>query len=225
MNRTGRKTAIVTGGTSGLGRALVIKLLEKGWNVATFGRRQEMIDKLVANQSAGSLLAESCDMRIESQVSRFFSSVEKKFGNLDVCILNAGTLGPLPLPEIRDMKMIDLRMTFETNFFAHFNVVKNVLSTNDKAIFVHITSDAAEQAYPGWGAYGSSKVAMDFIMKTLENEGRGRGIRALSMDPGDMDTEMHRLALPEDTGLKKPEQSAEEIIAAIEGNLEADSNE
>lgn len=220
------KTVLITGGTSGLGRSLVSVFLDAGWNVATLGRRSSLIEELQIQKQSEKLLADACDIRIEKQVERFFDAVREKFETLDVCVLNAGTLGPADLPNISNLDILDLRMTFETNFFSHFNVLKKCLElANGDQLLVHITSDVVNEAYPGWGAYGSSKVAMDFIFRTLNNELGKNGVQAISVDPGDMDTEMHRIALPEDSNLKDPDESAREIFEEIEKKLEEKHNE
>lgn len=210
------KRILITGGTSGLGNSLVRLFLNNGWKVATLGRRRILLDELKAGYPEHQLFAESCDIRVESQVRNFLSRVKEKFGGIDVCLLNAGTLGPTELPSIRKLSLLDLRMTFETNLFANFNFLKGAFDLNDdKLVLVHITSDAVNGIYPGWGAYGASKSAMDFIINTLQNEADSKDTVAFSFDPGDMDTEMHRLALPGDKDLKSPDQSAKELYEKI----------
>lgn len=211
-----KKNAIITGGTSGLGRRLVELFLNEGWNVATLGRRQKELDSLKQKYPDGNLLTVQCDIRVESQIKKFIALYKRKFGSPVLCVLNAGTLGPSPLPKISELSLVDLRMTFETNFFANFNLLKETLELKEgKLTVVHITSDAVNGLYPGWGAYGASKAAMDFMVGTLQNESGSEGIDAFSFDPGDMDTEMHRIALPEDEGLKDPAQSAQELYTLV----------
>lgn len=214
-------TAIVTGGTSGLGRSIVKLMLEKGWKVATFGRRYDRIEELSRSTRNDRLLAETCDMRIEKQLDGFFKKVSAQFGKADVLILNAGEVGPADLPSILNLDGLDLRMVFETNVFSSYSVLKRALAMRNKNFLaVHITSDVVRNAYVGWGGYGASKAAMDFIIRTLNAEGNNTGIRGISIDPGDMDTEMHRLVLPDDTGLRSPDDSALNVLAAVEHLIE-----
>ncbi len=218
MSTEKMKTAVISGGTSGLGKSLVELFLDEGWNVATFGRRNDRITALIEENQAGNLLAESCDMRIEKQVADFFGHVENRFGKVDVCVMNAGDPGPESLPGIAELDEMDLRMTFETNLFASFSFLKRAFALRGRNFLaVHITSDATSNSFPGWGAYGSSKTAMDFIVRTLNEEGRSSGIRAVSIDPGDMDTTMHHLLLPEDKDLPGPDESAKAVYSTIEG--------
>ncbi len=215
------KTAFITGGTSGLGHSLTKLLLGKGWHVATCGRRQNIIDDMNRNLGGG-LLAFPCDIRFENHLDSAFKRVADSLGGLDLIVLNAGELGPVPLPKVLDTGLMDLRRTMETNFFANFNVIKKFSQMlKEPSLIVHVTSDAASSSYPGWGAYGSSKAAMDHLLTILNAEYEGSGRRAVSFDPGDMNTEMHRIALPEDDpkSLKEPGISAAELYRIVERSL------
>lgn len=205
-----------------MGKALVQRFLSAGWKVATFGRRSNLVAELNDEYAQSELHAVSCDMRIPGQLDHFFEEVKARFGKLDAVVLNAGVLGPEKLPFVADIDSVDLRMAFETNFFSHFDVLRRSLKLRaDRQAIIHVTSDAVREAYPGWGAYGASKAAMDFLIRVLGNEAAGKGVAAMSMDPGDMDTEMHRLALPDHTGLPGPGASAGEILKEVEKLLGA----
>lgn len=209
------KVALVTGGTSGFGNALVKELMERGWKVATFGRRAVLIDRLKLESDGERLLADSCDMRLDNHMSRFIGKVTEKWRGLDLLVLNAGVLGPSPLPRVSELGLMELRSIMESNFFANFNMIRHCIPLmNNPSLVVHITSDAAYNSYPGWGGYSSSKIAMDQLIRTLNEE---ESMEFLSFDPGDMDTSMHRDALPEDDpdGLKKPSESAVEFCDMI----------
>ena len=216
MNTEKRNTILITGGTSGLGRSLVRLFLERGWNVATLGRRSSLLEKLSEEFPGDNLLAIQCDINVASQLTGFFTEVKGAFGAIDATILNAGTLGPSKLPEISELSLIELRMTFETNLFANFNIIRESLALREgRQILVHVTSDAVKGLYPGWGAYGASKAAMDFIIGTLQKESCTNEVVAVSFDPGDMDTEMHRKALPDDKDLKDPGVSTVELFNLV----------
>lgn len=210
------RTVVITGGTSGLGKETMNTFIENGWNVGVCGRRKGIIDHIQSNEYSH-LIAEVCDIRIESTVTLFLRKVVASFGKIDVVILNAATLGPVPLPPVKELSIEDLRMTFETNFFGNFNFLKSALpSMKDNGLIIHITSDAATTPYPGWGAYSSSKAAFDMLIKILNIETSQTGIEAFSYDPGDMDTEMHHMAIPEDTSpLKDPREVAAELFLDI----------
>ncbi len=213
-----RKTIVITGGGTGLGKSLVELFLKKGWNVATCGRRQGKMDTLLREHGGGHLIAKSCDIRLENQVAGFAGEVSSRWGNIDAIVLNAGTVGPVPMPNVLNTTMVELRSTFETNFFANFNLIRifrEFLAT--PSFVVQITSDASREAYPGWGSYASSKAALDQLVRVLNAESGGSGVRGIVLDPGDMNTEMHRTALPDDDpeSLKDPADSAREIADAL----------
>jgi NAD(P)-dependent dehydrogenase (short-subunit alcohol dehydrogenase family) len=216
-----KKSMVITGGTSGLGNELMNAFLNEGWTVAVCGRRKERIEKI--RRENDNVLAEICDIRIEPAIALFLEKVKMEFGGIDVLILNAAGIGPLPLPKIEDLRIEDLRLIFETNFFGNFNFLKYSLPLLRKGgMVIHITSDAATTPYPGWGAYSSSKAAFDTIIRILNVELEEKRIKALSYDPGDMDTEMHHIALPEDRSpLKSPKDAASVLLREIIGRLGA----
>jgi NAD(P)-dependent dehydrogenase (short-subunit alcohol dehydrogenase family) len=117
-------------------------------------------------------------------------------GWLDLLILNAGTLGPSPLPRVADLVATDLRATLETNVVAQVELLQVVLPALRRAAgtVVVVTSDAAVEAYPGWGAYGASKAALDRLAAVLASE--EPALRVYSIDPGDLRTDMHQAAFP-----------------------------
>lgn len=211
-----RKSVLITGGTSGLGYETVKVFLENGWDVATCGRRKTILDHMKA-ESGNNLIAEVCDIRIESSISLFLRMVKNKFGKIDALVLNAADIGPTPLPRIEKLNTVDLRMLFEANLFGNFNFLKGSIPLINKGgIIVHITSDAATQPYEGWGAYSASKAGFDAIIRILNAEMKNRKIAAFSFDPGDMDTTMHHMAAPEDKShLKNPKTSAQELFLEI----------
>ncbi len=212
-------SVLITGGTSGLGRACVETFLKSGWRVATFGRRMDLISELREVYSGSSLIAEVCDLRVSNHVDHVLDQVMVKFQKLDAIILNAGELGRTPLVTLEQLELNDFRTVFETNFFGNLSIVEKVMRRfpSGKEVLVHITSDAGLNPYPKWGPYGSSKAAMDFLFKILQSENIESQRRFLSFDPGDMNTEMHKKALPEDEPetLKDPMKSAAELESLL----------
>jgi len=215
-----KRSVVITGGTSGFGYELMKAFSEEGWAVAVCGRRKDRIERI--RHENGNVLAEICDIRIEPAIALFLKKVKTELGGIDVLILNAGSIGPLPLPKIEDLGIESLRLTFETNFFGNFNFLKYSLPILRKGgMVIHVTSDAATVPYPGWGAYSSSKAAFDAIIRVLSVELKENGIEAFSYDPGDMDTEMHHLALPDDhSHLENPKNSAKILLKEIARRLE-----
>lgn len=219
---TDRKTVLITGGTNGIGRALVDAFLDAGWNVATCGRNAGTIERMSSKYGGDSFLGMPADLRLDNHVSALLEEVKRKFGGLDALILNAGTLGPAPLPRVSELDLMDLRKTFEMNVFANFNVMKKTMELmKSPGMIVHLTSDAAVQPYPGWGAYGASKAAMRQLLEILKEESSDSKLEVLNYDPGDVDTDMHALAVPDAdrSALRKREEVAAELRGIVVGGL------
>jgi NAD(P)-dependent dehydrogenase (short-subunit alcohol dehydrogenase family) len=147
---------------------------------------------------------------------------------LDVLINNASDLGPVPLAFLGDTECEDLERALATNVVGPFRLTKALLGTlaasardGRGAVVVNVSSDAAMNPYPGWGAYGVSKAALHHMSNIWHEELASTGITFLSLDPGDMDTPLHALAVPDAdrAALKAPETSAREIIAAVDRAL------
>ncbi|MHB8360742.1 MAG: SDR family oxidoreductase [Thermoplasmataceae archaeon] len=210
---------LITGGTSGLGKAALELFLSRGWSVATFGRRSALISELKEKYRDSEFVGGICDMRISNHVDSFLEQVKESFGGLDVIVLNAGELGRTPLRPVGDLELEDFRTVFETNLFGNVSLIQKILKgfQGNNMTFVHVTSDAGSNPYANWGPYGSSKASMDFLMKIMGVENNSTGNRFISFDPGDMNTKMHHLALPEDdpANLKNPAQSADELYMQI----------
>jgi NAD(P)-dependent dehydrogenase (short-subunit alcohol dehydrogenase family) len=121
-------------------------------------------------------------------------------GPIDVLLLNASTLGPVPLRELVDTECEDFGRVLEVNLLGPFRLAKAVLGSmvvRGGGLVVGISSDAGVNAYPGWGAYGVSKAAFDHLLRSWAAELGESGIRFLSVDPGEMDTRMHAEAMPD----------------------------
>src|SRR5207244_609647 len=141
-------------------------------------------------------------------------------GGLDVLINNASSLGPVPLALLADTECEDLETALATNLVGPFRLTKALLGAlgaaareGRPAIVVNIISDAAVTPYAGWGAYGASKAALLHLSRIWEQELEAHGIRVVAIDPGDMDTPLHALAVPDadPATLKRPADAAREI--------------
>lgn len=121
-------------------------------------------------------------------------------GPIDLLIHNASTLGPVPMPPLAELPDGSLSDVFEVNALGPQRITRALLGTmrsQPEAAIVSISSDAAVEAYPGWGAYGSSKAALDHLMRVLAAELADTHVRVVAVDPGEMDTQMHADALPD----------------------------
>ncbi len=216
----------ITGGTSGLGLALVREFLARGANVAFVARGAERVD-LVAAQHPGAhgIIG---DVSAKDDIYPIAMQIAGELGGLDVLINNASDLGPAPLALLGDTDCLDFERALATNVLGAFRLTKALLGAlaasareNGAAAVVNISSDAAINAYPGWGAYGASKAALLHLTRIWDEEMAPDGVHFVSLDPGDMDTPMHALAAPDadPAALKPPETAAREVADAIAATL------
>jgi NAD(P)-dependent dehydrogenase (short-subunit alcohol dehydrogenase family) len=212
----------VTGGTSGLGLALVRELLGRGARVAFLARTRERVEQVAReNPGAHGIVG---DVSEKNDIYPMAIQITGELGGLDVLINNASELGPTPLRLLSDTECEDLEHVFAANVFGPFRLTKALMGAlaasareGRGAVVLNVTSDAAVNAYPNWGAYGSSKAALHHMSRIWNEEHEGDGVRFLSLDPGDMDTPMHAAAIPDadPATLKRPEVSAREFVEAI----------
>jgi len=216
----------VTGGTSGLGLALVRELLRRGARVAFVARTRERVER-VARENVGAH-GIAGDVSSKDDIYPIALQVTGELGGLDVLVNNASDLGPVPLAMLSDTECEDLERAFATNVLGPFRLTKALMGAlaasareGCGAVVLNISSDAAVNAYPGWGAYGASKAALHHLSRVWGEEHAEDGIRFLSLDPGDMDTPMHAAAIPDadPSTLKRPEQAARELADAIAAAL------
>jgi NAD(P)-dependent dehydrogenase (short-subunit alcohol dehydrogenase family) len=212
----------VTGGTSGLGLALVQALARRGARVAFVARDPKRVAD-VAARVPGSHGIDG-DVSRKSETHALAIRIAAALGGLDVLIHNASSLGPVPLAPLADTDCEDLEAALATNLVGPFRLTKALLGAlgasareGRPARVVLIGSDAAVTPYAGWGAYGASKAALLHLGRIWDEELRPLGIRVVSVDPGDMDTPLHALAVPDadPATLKRPQVAADEIVALL----------
>ena len=212
----------VTGGTSGLGLALVDGLVRSGARVAFVARDRERVER-VAREHPGSHGIVG-DVASKDDIYPMALQILGALGGLDVLINNASDLGPVPLALLGDTACEDLERAFATNVTGPFRLSKALLGAlsaaardHGQAIVLNVSSDAAINAYPTWGAYGASKAALHHLTRIWDAELADEGVRFLSIDPGDMDTPLHALAVPDAdrATLKRPEAAAQDLMNAL----------
>ena len=210
----------VTGGTSGLGLALVRELRGRGARVALVARGSERVER-VAHGIVG-------DVARKEDIYPLALQIVGRLGGLDVLVNNASDLGPTPLALLADTDCEDLERALATNLLGPFRLTRALLGAlaasareGRGAVVVNISSDAAVTPYPRWGAYGASKAALRHVTDIWNAEIESEGLRLLSFDPGDMDTPLHALAVPDadPATLKRPETSARALADAIAAAL------
>jgi NAD(P)-dependent dehydrogenase (short-subunit alcohol dehydrogenase family) len=189
--------AIVTGASRGFGRAVTAALLDRGWTVVGDARRaQELRDSARALNSA-QLIALPGDITDASHREAMIDAATSA-GSLRLLVNNASRLGPSPQPALVDYPASELCSVYTANIFAPLALIQAAMPTliDSAGVIVNLTSDAAVEPYPGWGGYGSSKAALDQLSAVLAAE--SPAVSVYAFDPGDMRTEMHQAAFPDE---------------------------
>ncbi|MBB2894425.1 SDR family NAD(P)-dependent oxidoreductase [Flexivirga oryzae] len=196
------KVALVTGGSSGLGRELVAALAGEGWLVITDGRRQTELTE--ATKDFAGVTAIPGDVTDFAHRDALVAAV-RAAGRLDLLANNASTLGPTPLLPLAQRTVEDLPEVWRTNVGAPFALAVELLPEllADDGVLLSVSSDAAVEHYEGWGLYGAAKAALDHLTLTLAAE--NPALHAYAVDPGDMRTPMHRAAFPGEDISDRPE--------------------
>jgi NAD(P)-dependent dehydrogenase (short-subunit alcohol dehydrogenase family) len=206
MTATGtNNTAIVTGGSKGFGRALAAELARQGWAVVIDGRDAEPLYRTA--QEIGAIPVAG-DITDPEHRALLVATARQAGPRLDLLVNNASTLGVSPLPGLVQYPLADLRVVFETNVLAPLALTQLALPllAESGGAVLNVTSDAAVEAYDGWGGYGSSKAALEQWGHVLAVE--QPGTRIWSFDPGDMRTEMHQAAFPGQDISDRPEPAS-----------------
>jgi NAD(P)-dependent dehydrogenase (short-subunit alcohol dehydrogenase family) len=216
----------ITGGTAGLGLALVRHLLARGAHVAFVARHRDGVARVAAaHPGAHGIVG---DVSRKEDVYPIAMQIVGALGGLDVLVNNASDLGPVPLALLADTECEDFERALATNVLGPFRLTKALLGSlaaaareRSGAVVVNVSSDAGIVAYPSWGAYGASKAALRHLSQIWHQELEIDGIAVLTLDPGDMDTALHAAAVPDAdrSALKRPGTAAEEIAGAIAAAL------
>jgi NAD(P)-dependent dehydrogenase (short-subunit alcohol dehydrogenase family) len=205
-----RPTALITGASRGFGRAVARELAARGWLLVVDARNdadlQHVADELpdavaVAGDITDPLHREALTAAVEV------------LGRIDLLVNNASDLGPSPLPPLSEYPLHSLRRVYETNVVAPLALTQLLLPAlvASAATVVNVSSDAAVEAYAGWGGYGSSKAALDQLGRVLAAE--QPALRVYGFDPGDMRTDMHQRAFPGEDISDRPEP--ETVVPAL----------
>jgi NAD(P)-dependent dehydrogenase (short-subunit alcohol dehydrogenase family) len=212
--------AIVTGASRGLGEALATGLGRGGWSLVVDGRDpltlEAAADRVRATAKAGTRVITVVGDITEEEHRHDLTAAAVALGGLDLVVNNAGTLGTSPLPSLADYPLDDLRIAFEVNVVAPLALLQNalpVLLNAPHPRVINVTSDAAVEAYEGWGGYGAGKAALEHLGAVLATE--FPALTVWSVDPGDLRTAMHQAAFPGEDISDRPEPSS-----AVPGFLE-----
>lgn len=229
MRLNGTST-LITGASRGLGAALARQLAAEGARVVAVARGREALEQTVAGivAAGGEAHAFVADIADKEQTYAIAGAAAALVGPVRLLIHNASTLGPVPLVPLLDLDCEALAEVLETNVIGPFRLSKALVGPMvlaGEGTVLQISSDAAVSPYPGWGAYGASKAAMDQLGAVLATELEGTGVRVLAVDPGEMDTVMHHDAAPDadPAELADPEAVAARIVALLRSDTESGS--
>jgi NAD(P)-dependent dehydrogenase (short-subunit alcohol dehydrogenase family) len=211
-------TAIITGASRGLGLALARALAERGWRLVIDARERGPLEAAARElQAQTEVVALPGDVADDWHRAALVAAAGDR---LDLLVNNASALGPSPQPELATYPLAELERVYRINVLAPLALIQRALpALQSGAKILNITSDAAVEAYEGWGGYGSSKAALEQLTNILGAE--RPELRVYAVDPGDMNTRMHQEAFPgEDISDRPPpEQSVPGLLALIEGEL------
>jgi NAD(P)-dependent dehydrogenase (short-subunit alcohol dehydrogenase family) len=215
--------AIVTGGSRGLGAELALGLARRGARVAVVARERAGLDATVRRirDAGGEAHAIAEDVGDKEAVHRIAGTAAALVGSIDLLVHNASTLGPVPLRLLLDTECEDLERALAVNLVGPFRLTKAIaggMALRGRGVVLHVSSDAATNAYPRWGAYGVSKAALDHLNRSWAVELAGTGVHFLSVDPGEMRTKMHADAVPDadPSTLADPADVAERVLRLVE---------
>ncbi|RII18595.1 Serine 3-dehydrogenase [Streptomyces sp. YIM 130001] len=199
-------TAMITGATKGFGRAFAEALARRGWNLVLDARSPERLEATAEELRGhgGRVVAVHGDVTDAAHRVALVAAAEE-LGGLDLLVNNASALGAEPLVRLAELPLGGLREALETNVVAALGLVQGalpLLRASSAGSVINLSSDAAVEAYGTWGGYGASKAALDQLSAVLAEE--EPGLRVWAVDPGDMDTDLYRAAVPDDDD-RRPE--------------------
>ena len=206
MSKLGGKNILITGASQGLGREMTLRFAREGAaglsivarHVAELNKVREEVRQIAPKID---IVAIEADVSKPRDIERIVATTLAQFkGRLDVLVNNASTIGPSPMRNLLDYPVEDFREVLDTNLIGPFLLIKNALPAMIECggSIINVTSDAGQVGYPGWGAYGISKFGLEGMSQTWASELEDSGVRVNWVDPGNMNTAMHRAAEPEE---------------------------
>ena len=214
------RVAIITGASRGLGFEIAKAYAARGVRLIIAARGEDALSTAeteLAKETEVIALA----LDISQDAERLVQTGLDRFGRIDVLVNNASELGPSPMPALEAYPWEELERMYRVNVLAPLHLTQLVLpgmKERGEGVIINVSSDAGVEAYPGWGGYGSSKAALEHISRTLAAELEDSGVRVYAVDPGDMNTEMHRQAEPgvDLSDLPDPSASAPAFVSLVE---------
>jgi NAD(P)-dependent dehydrogenase (short-subunit alcohol dehydrogenase family) len=206
MNRLNDKKILITGASRGLGRQLALDFAREGAAVLALCARhaeplQTVQREITVTAPATNVVLIEADLSRPGDIERLFAITLHEFhGRLDVLVNNASMLGPSPMPYLLDYPLADFQAVLNTNLIGPFLAIRKALPAmiEHGGSIINVTSDAGIVGYPGWGAYGISKFGLEGMSQTWAAELAETKVRVNWVDPGSMNTAMHRAAEPDE---------------------------
>ena len=206
MTKLEGKNVLITGASQGLGRAMALRFAREGAAGLSLVARHadklnEVRDEVRKIAPRIEVLAIEADVSKPPDIERIIVTTLAQFkGTLDVLLNNASTIGPSPMPSLLDYPVEDFRNVIATNLIGPFLLIKSALPAMFErgGSIINVTSDAGQVGYPGWGAYGISKFGLEGMSQTWASELEETEVRVNWVDPGNMNTAMHRSAEPDE---------------------------
>jgi NAD(P)-dependent dehydrogenase (short-subunit alcohol dehydrogenase family) len=217
---TTSQTALVTGASRGLGLAIARELAQRHWNLVIDARGAAALEAARSELAALTRVTALAGDLTDRAHRRALVVAARAFGGIDVLINNASILGLSPQPRLLDYPLDALEQVYRTNVIAPLGLIQ--VAQHDLkpgARIINVTSDAGVQPYSGWGGYGSSKAALEQLSAILNAE--NPTFRVYWIDPGDMRTQMHQAAYPDEdiSDRPLPETSVPGFLTLIEGDV------
>jgi NAD(P)-dependent dehydrogenase (short-subunit alcohol dehydrogenase family) len=214
------RTAIITGASRGLGLALARTLAGEGWTLIIDARSKEALESARAELAGYTHVIAIPGDVTDPEHREDLVEAAREVGGVDALVNNASILGPSPQPELLDYPLDVFEQVYRNNVVAPLALVQALHSElKSQARIINVTSDAAVEPYEGWGGYGSSKAALEQLSNILAAE--NPGLHVYRVDPGDMQTQMHQEAFPDEdiSDRPLPEESVPGFLELLTGAL------
>ena len=208
-----KKTIWITGGSTGIGKALAIKFASKGWNVAVSARRAELLNEL--SNSYENISGFPLDVTDKEKCKEVFNEIKNKYENIDICFFSTGTWDP---KKERDIDVEQMEDVFKVNFFGTVNSIKAVeqyFRDKKNGIITIVSSIAGYRGLPNSTGYGPSKAALTNFSESIYFDFKKFGVRVSAISPGFIKTPLtdkNEFPMP---FLKTPEYAAEKIFKGL----------
>jgi NAD(P)-dependent dehydrogenase (short-subunit alcohol dehydrogenase family) len=214
------RTALITGASRGLGLALARTLARGGWTLIIDARGKEALESARTELSRDTRVIAIPGDIADPEHREDLAGAAREAGGVDALVNNASILGPSPQPDLLDYPLDVFEQVYRTNVVSPLALIQALYGElKPQARIINVTSDAAVEPYEGWGGYGSSKAALEQLSNILAAE--NPGLRVYRVDPGDMRTQMHQEAFPEEdiSDRPLPEVNVPGFIELLTGDL------